>query len=58
MFFERGGYTMCAVYHPAALLRIRRRKEDMYRDMKTIAERITIAENTPQNTKNQPVSKK
>ena len=37
-FTERGGFTMTAVYHPAALLRDPRKKEDMYRDMKKIRE--------------------
>ena len=33
---ERGGFTMTAVYHPAALLRDPRKKEDMLTDMKKI----------------------
>ena len=37
-FVERGGFTMTAVYHPAALLRDPRKKEDMYLDMKKIRE--------------------
>ena len=35
-WFERGGYRMTAVYHPAALLRDPRKKEDMLEDMKRI----------------------
>lgn len=35
-WFERGGYLMTAVYHPAALLRDPRKKEDMLEDMKRI----------------------
>lgn len=37
-FVQRGGFTMTAVYHPAALLRDPRKKEDMYLDMKKIRE--------------------
>lgn len=37
-FVERGSFTMTAVYHPAALLRDPRKKEDMYTDMKKIKE--------------------
>lgn len=35
-FFRKGGYIMTAVYHPAALLRDPRKKEDMLTDMKKI----------------------
>ena len=35
-FFEKGGTVFCAVYHPAALLRDPRKKEDMYIDMQNI----------------------
>ena len=35
-FVERGSFTMTAVYHPAALLRDPRKKEDMYTDTKKI----------------------
>ncbi len=35
-WFEKGGYLMTAVYHPAALLRDPRKKEDMLEDMKRI----------------------
>lgn len=37
VFFKKNGYAMCAVYHPAALLRDPGKKEDMYMDMKAIA---------------------
>lgn len=36
VFFRKGKLTMCAVYHPAALLRDPRKKEDMLIDMKNI----------------------
>jgi len=35
-WFERGGWKMCAVYHPSALLRDPKKKEDMLVDMKMI----------------------
>ena len=37
-FVDIKGFTMTAVYHPAALLRDPRKKEDMYTDMKKIKE--------------------
>ena len=39
MWFERGGYEMCALYHPSALLRDPRKKEDILTDMKTLKEK-------------------
>lgn len=39
-WFEKGGYLMTAVFHPAALLRDPRRKEDMLDDMKRIKEKL------------------
>ena len=39
-WFEKGGYRMTAVYHPAALLRDPRKKEDMLEDMKRIAAKL------------------
>lgn len=33
---ERGGFKMCAVYHPSLLLRDARKKEDMLTDMKSV----------------------
>ena len=35
-WFEKGNFLMTAVYHPAALLRDPRKKEDMLEDMKKI----------------------
>ena len=35
-WFKKGNYLMTAVYHPAALLRDPRKKEDMLTDMKKI----------------------
>jgi len=39
-WFEKGGYLMTAVYHPAALLRDPRKKEDMLEDMKQIKAKL------------------
>ena len=39
-WFEKGGYLMTAVYHPAALLRDPRKKEDMLEDMKKIRAKL------------------
>ncbi len=36
IWFERGGYRMCALYHPSALLRDPKKKEDMLADMKML----------------------
>jgi len=44
VFFEKNGFAMCAVYHPAALLRDPAKKEDMYADMKAIAARLAASE--------------
>ncbi len=41
MWFKKGNYLMTAVYHPAALLRDPRKKEDMLEDMKRIKEKIS-----------------
>ena len=35
-WFKKGNFLMCAVYHPAFLLRAPRKKEDMLVDMKAI----------------------
>ena len=35
-WIERGGFKMCAVYHPSLLLRDPRKKEDMLTDMKSV----------------------
>ncbi len=40
MWFKKGSYLMTAVYHPAALLRDPRKKEDMLEDMKKIKEKL------------------
>ena len=39
-WFDKNGYLMTAVYHPAYLLRDPRKKEDMLEDMKRIAEKL------------------
>lgn len=39
-WITKGDYLMTAVYHPAALLRDPRRKEDMLSDMKKIKEKL------------------
>ena len=41
---EKGGFAMTAVYHPAALLRDPRKKEDMLEDMKKIRQRLDAAD--------------
>ena len=40
VWFEKGDYLMTAVYHPAALLRDPRKKEDMLEDMKKIRQKL------------------
>ncbi len=40
VWFEKGNFVMTAVYHPAALLRDPRKKEEMLEDMKKIKERL------------------
>ena len=42
-FFDRDGYKICAVYHPSALLRDPRKKEDMMTDMQNIKKRLDEA---------------
>ncbi|MBO4308791.1 MAG: uracil-DNA glycosylase [Clostridia bacterium] len=39
-WFQKGEYLMTAVYHPAALLRDPRKKEDMMEDMKEIKRKL------------------
>ncbi|MBO4217010.1 MAG: uracil-DNA glycosylase [Clostridia bacterium] len=39
-WFRKGGLTMTAVYHPSALLRDPRKKDDMLFDMEAIAEML------------------
>jgi len=41
VWFKKGGYLMTAVYHPAALLRDPRKKEDMLQDMRKIKAKIS-----------------
>ena len=40
VWFEKGDFLMTAVYHPAALLRDPRKKEEMLEDMKRIREKL------------------
>ena len=40
IWFEKGSFAMTAVYHPAALLRDPRKKEEMLEDMKRIKQRL------------------
>ena len=39
IWFQKGAFAMCAVYHPSALLRDPSKKEDMLEDMRAIAEK-------------------
>lgn len=39
VWFSRGAFEMCAVYHPSALLRDPSKREDMLEDMRAIAEK-------------------
>ena len=41
VWYARGGFLMTAVYHPAALLRDPRKKDDMLADMKKIKEKLS-----------------
>ena len=40
-FYEKGQFTMCAVYHPSALLRDPKKNEDMYRDLKAVKKKLS-----------------
>ncbi len=40
VWFEKGSFVMTAVYHPAALLRDPRRKEEMLADMQEIKKKL------------------
>ncbi len=40
-WFKKGNYLLTAVYHPAALLRDPRKKEDMLLDMQKIKEKLS-----------------
>ena len=44
VWFKKGEYLITAVYHPAALLRDPRKKEDMLTDMKSIKQKLTETE--------------
>lgn len=39
-WFEKGGYHMCAVYHPSLLLRDPHKREDMLIDMKAVRDKL------------------
>ena len=39
-FYEKGKFTVCAVYHPSALLRDPSKNKDMYLDLKAVKERL------------------
>jgi len=39
VWFSRGAFHMCAVYHPSALLRDPSKREDMLEDMRAIADK-------------------
>ena len=39
-WFDKNGYSVCAVYHPAALLRDPRKKDEMLADMMAIKRRL------------------
>jgi len=45
-WFEKGGFAMTAVYHPAALLRDPRKKEEMLEDMKAIRQKLDATKTT------------
>lgn len=44
IFYEKNGFTICAVYHPSALLRDPRKKEDMLIDMQKIKKKLDEVE--------------
>lgn len=46
-WFERGAFSVCAVYHPSALLRDPRKKDDMLADMMDIKRRLDALKQTP-----------
>ncbi len=47
IWFERGAFSICAVYHPSALLRDPRKKDDMLADMMDIKRRLDALKQTP-----------
>ncbi len=50
-WFKKGSYLICAVYHPAALLRDPRKRDDMMADFLSIKEKLDALEK-PQSTEN------
>lgn len=46
IWFERGSFSVCAVYHPSALLRDPRKKDDMLADMIEIKRRLDALKQT------------
>ena len=47
IWFERGAFSICAVYHPSALLRDPRKKDDMPADMMDIKRRLDALKQAP-----------
>ncbi len=47
IWFERGAFSICAVYHPSALLRDPRKKDDMLADMMDIKRRLDALKQAP-----------
>ena len=47
VWFSRGAFEMCAVYHPSALLRDPSKREDMLEDMRSIAEKYREIKEQP-----------
>lgn len=48
VWFQRGGFEMCAVYHPSALLRDPRKREDMLTDLKVVKQKLDAYESMPE----------
>lgn len=46
IWFERGAFSICAVYHPSALLRDPHKKDDMLADMMEIKRRLDALKQT------------
>lgn len=44
IWFEKGAYKICAVYHPSALLRDLSKREDMLKDMLSIAKALSVVQ--------------
>ena len=47
IWFERGAFSVCAVYHPSARLRDPRKKDDMLADMMEIKRRLDALKQAP-----------